>query len=86
MANRCISGKRLFATQMLAEDALIDLWSKNEYAPGQAPIAIYKCEDCGAYHLTSRSPMNERLSEAIASGKVQRQRQAYTWEERLKKK
>jgi hypothetical protein len=86
MASRCISGKRPFATQTLAEDALIELWMNNEYSPGQAPIAIYKCEDCGEYHFTSRSPMNERLEKEIMSGKVHRQREAKKWEEKLRKK
>jgi hypothetical protein len=86
MGITCISGKRIFASQPMAEDALIDLWSRNEYAPGQAPVSVYKCDDCGEFHLTSRPPMNERLARAISSGEVKRQRDAHNWEQRLKKK
>lgn len=70
----------------MAEEALLDLWTKNEYVPGHAPITIYKCEDCREFHLTSRGPMNERLCEAIKSGKIKLQREANRWVNRLKKK
>lgn len=86
MTNTCPSGKRSFVTEQLAEDVLIELWSKNEYTPGKAPIAIYRCEDCGNYHLTSRSPMNEKLADAIAKGHIKLQREAHRWMDKLKKK
>lgn len=86
MANRCISGKKIFASQQLAEDVLIELWSKNEYAKGQAPIAVYKCDDCGNYHLTSQGEVNEKLRTALSSGKVKLQREANKWLDKFKHK
>ena len=86
MKPKCVSGKKLFVSQRLAEDVLIDLWTKNEYKSGQAPIAVYKCEDCGHYHLTSRSPMNDRLTAFLASGKLKIHREANLWLNKLKKK
>jgi hypothetical protein len=76
----------MFATQVLAEDALIDLWTRNEYTSGHAPITVYKCEDCGEFHLTSQGTVNEKLSEAIKSGKLKLQREAKRWEDKWKKK
>jgi hypothetical protein len=76
----------MFATQVLAEDALIDLWTRNEYTPGHAPITVYKCEDCGEFHLTSQGAVNEKLSEAIKSGKLKLHREAKRWEDKWKKK
>jgi hypothetical protein len=86
MADQCLSGKKMFASQQLAEEVLIELWSKNEYASGHAPIAIYKCEDCGYYHLTSRGPMNSTLAEALSSGKLKLLREANKWTEKFKRK
>jgi hypothetical protein len=81
----CVSGKNSYHTPQLAEDVLIELWSRNEYNDGHAPIAIYKCDDCGDFHLTSRGPMNEALSEAIRSGKIKRMRDASQWESKFRR-
>jgi hypothetical protein len=85
MSERCVSGKRMFLTQQLAEDALIDLWSKHEYVMGQAPITVYKCEDCGQYHFTSKGIINQRLADEVASGKIKLQREASKWLDKFKK-
>jgi hypothetical protein len=86
MSDRCITGKKMFASQQMAEDVLIELWSKNEYVSGHAPIAVYKCDDCGQFHFTSRGPMNEKLSEAISSGKIKLHREANKWSDKWKRK
>jgi hypothetical protein len=82
----CPTGKVVYASLTIAEDVLVDLWSKNEYNAVLAPIAVYRCDDCGFYHLTSKGPMNEKLSAAIASGKIARQREAHRWEDKFKKR
>lgn len=84
MADKCVSGKKLFISQAMAEDALIELWSKNEFRQGEGPVAVYCCDDCGQYHLTSRGPMNERLSSALASNEFKIQREANRWLDKLK--
>lgn len=86
MNHGCISGKKQFDTQQLAEDVLIELWTRNEYAAGYAPIAVYKCDDCGYYHLTSREPMNKKLTQFLASGKLKHQREANKWMDKFKRK
>jgi hypothetical protein len=87
MFNRsCPTGKIVYASISVAEDVLIELWSKNEYNPASAPVAIYRCDDCGLYHLTSKGPMNAKLSAAISSGVIKRQREAGRWENKLKKR
>ena len=87
MFNRsCPTGKIVYASVSIAEDVLIELWSKNEYNPASAPIAIYQCDDCGFYHLTSKTPMNAKLSAAIADGSIKRQREANRWENKFKKR
>jgi hypothetical protein len=87
MFNRsCPTGKIVYGSVAIAEDVLIELWSKNEYNPVSAPVGVYQCDDCGFFHLTSKGVMNPKLSEAIASGKIKRQREAGRWEEKFKKK
>jgi hypothetical protein len=81
----CVSGKKVFLTQQLAEDALIEAWGRYNYTSGNGPISFYKCEDCGYYHFTSQGTMNERLAKEIASGKIKLQREASHWERKIKK-
>ena len=57
----CPTAKRIYLTEGLAEEALIDAHSRNNYA-GSGPIAVYQCEDCGYYHFTSKGKMNEKLA------------------------
>lgn len=82
----CPTGKKSFVTAQLAEDALIGAWTSYEYTVPSAPVTIYQCEDCGQFHFTSKGEMNKRLAELIASGRLQRMRQADQWEHRLRNK
>lgn len=76
----------MFASVELAEDVLIELWTKNDYTDNNAPIAVYKCEDCGYYHLTSRGPMNSKLASLIGSDKFKIMKEANRWLDKWKKK
>jgi hypothetical protein len=82
--NHCPSGKRFFTTLTQAEDALLEAHIVYEYKSGQGPVAVYKCEDCGYYHFTSRGPMNERLQQAFQSGQLQVWQRAQKWNQKLK--
>jgi len=81
---KCPTGKRVYVTESLAEDALIDVHSRHQYA-GTGPIAVYLCEECGYFHFTSKGKMNEKLAQQIASGKTKRQQEANQWINKLKK-
>lgn len=85
MAGKCVTGKKVYATITLAEDALLDAHIRFEYA-GQGPIAIYRCDDCGYYHFTSQGTMNERLKNALKDGSIARQKQASHWERKFGKR
>ena len=84
--DKCSSGKRMYVTEQMAEDVLVETWTRFEFVGNNGPISVYRCEDCGQYHLTSRGPMNERLSKALAEGKIQRQKEADRWLEKWKRK
>jgi hypothetical protein len=80
----CITKKIMYSSRELAEDALVELWMKNDYQPMQGPIAVYKCDDCGEFHHTSRPPMNEKLAKMLASDKMKIQKEANKWLEKFK--
>lgn len=75
----------MFATQALAEDALIDAHIRNQYTAGTGPRGVYLCEDCGHYHFTSKGALNEKLKELIEGGKLKRDQEAYRWSLKFKK-
>jgi len=81
---KCRTGKRVYPTEALAEDALIDAHCRNNYA-STGPIAVYQCEECGYYHFTSKGKMNERLAEQITSGKIKLHQQANEWSKRFRR-
>jgi len=76
----------MYPSEQIAEDALIEAQTNFNYPPNNGPIAVYRCDDCGDYHLTSRGPMNERLAKQLADGKIKRQKEANFWLDRFKKK
>ena len=83
---KCITGKKLYPTLDIAEEALIDARTTFDYAPGKGPIAVYRCEECGYFHLTSQGAMNEKLARLIAEGKIDLQKEANRWLNKMKKR
>lgn len=81
---RCSSGKRTYTTEALANEALLQAHVLFNYRAGAGPVNYYKCEDCGAYHLTSQGLMNEQLAKAQADGTIKKLRTAAEWNERFK--
>jgi hypothetical protein len=81
---RCVTHKKSYRTREIAEDALIEAWINFDYGRGNGPVTIYQCEGCGEFHLTSSGPMNGRLTEAINSGFIKRQKEANQWVNKFK--
>jgi hypothetical protein len=82
----CVTGKKMYLTLEMAEDALIEAWIKNDYSTGKGPVTVYQCDDCKEFHLTSLGEMNTRLLQFIKEGKLKRQKEANFWSDKLKKK
>ena len=76
----------MYQTQMLAEDVLIETHIRFDYAPGFGPVGVYRCDECGLFHLTSQGPVNERLAQFKKEGNLDRQKVAEQWARKLKKK
>lgn len=83
---KCVSNKKVYPSKEIAEDALIEARTQFEYKIGSGPVAIYQCEDCGYFHLTSKGPMNQKLEQLMKDGKIQRQKEANQWLNKIKKK
>ena len=83
---KCISSKKVYATSQIAEDALIEARTQFDYGPNKGPVAVYQCEDCGYFHLTSKGAVNPRLAQYISDGKLQRQKEANKWMEKIKRR
>lgn len=81
---KCVTQKRVYLTQELAEEALIGARTRFDYANGQGPIAVYRCDDCGYFHLTSKGSVNATLAQLLREGKIARQKEADVWEKKLK--
>jgi len=84
--NRCSSGKRVFQTQEDAVEALLAARTRFDYRDGHGPVSVYRCDDCGFYHRTSKGPMTETLKKGLSDGSIDSQKKADNWEERLKRK
>ena len=82
---KCVTGKRLYHSYQLAEEALIETHIHFEYRSGNGPVAVYQCEECGEYHLTSRGPMNQRLTELLENGTIKKQKEAVLWQGKFKR-
>ena len=76
----------MYASAEIAEDVLIEAWTRYDYNNSTGPISVYRCDDCGNFHLSSKGPMNEKLARALAEGKIRHQKEARKWEERFRRK
>ena len=81
----CVTAKKMYPSQEIAEDALIEARTQFEYKENQGPIGVYQCEDCGYYHLTSKGKMNDRLATQLKDGKIKLQKEANRWTEKFRK-
>ena len=76
----------MYSTQELAEEALIEARTRFDYPPNKGPIAVYQCDDCSCFHLTSQGKMNSKLAQHEADGKIKLQKEANQWLDKLKKR
>lgn len=82
----CSSNKKIYITESLAVDALIEANTQFQFGNHQGPIAVYLCEECGHFHLTSQGKINEQLEGLMKEGKLKKMREAAQWENKLRRK
>jgi hypothetical protein len=78
----CVSGKRMYLSEALAEEALFQAFDARNT---RGPTGVYLCEDCRQWHLTSQGPMNLRLKVRLDDGSLRRQHDAEWWERHLRR-
>lgn len=78
----CITGKKSYSSESLAEDALIEARTRHGDEKN-GPVGVYRCEDCSQFHLTSKGVMNPRLAQYIKEGKLKLNQEANRWKGRL---
>jgi hypothetical protein len=81
----CVSGKRVYESHDMAVEALVEARTRYTYSSGNGPIAVYKCDECGFYHLTSKGQINSELEKRLKNGKIDLEKEANRWLDRMKK-
>ena len=81
---QCPTRKRTYDSAVQAEQALLELQGRKEFRAGAGPIATYRCDICGGYHLTSKGTVNPSLASQLRDGSIERLREANRWIDKLK--
>ncbi|SNS69849.1 hypothetical protein SAMN05421640_0900 [Ekhidna lutea] len=84
MSDKCISGKKCFESEELAEEALIQNHIRNNYRGGEGPVNVYQCDNCGYWHFTSKGDKSEKLRDPEVLEFIERERRAFDWERKLR--
>jgi hypothetical protein len=80
----CISGKSIFQSKELAEEALIQNHIRNNHREGSGPINVYECRDCLNWHFTSNGNVSPLLLDSEIKKRIAKERTALEWEYRFK--
>jgi hypothetical protein len=75
----CSSGKRSYLSEAVAVEALIEAHVQFDFGKRSGPVAVYQCDECGQFHLTSTGDINKRLEQVISDGTLQKLRIANKW-------
>ncbi len=81
----CVTGKRQYDTEQQALDGLISARSKAFFRENSGPINVYECDDCGAWHLTSKGAQHPILSDAGIQKNIKDQHVSDYWERKLRR-
>jgi hypothetical protein len=75
----CVTGKRQYNTQAQAEEGLITARSRFVFRDDSGPINVYQCDDCGAWHLTSKGAKSPVLEDPEIQKNISQQHEAEYW-------
>jgi hypothetical protein len=82
----CPSGKKVYTSENIALDALIEANVQFDFTTRNGPITFYFCPHCGYYHLTSKGMLNEQLASLIKDGSIDKMKRAAQWKVKFKKR
>ncbi len=86
MSRKCPTHKRIFLNHDQAVEALVGARILYGYSDGNGPVSVYKCDECGHYHLTSKGTVNETLQKHIRDGKIDLEKEANRWLRKINKR
>lgn len=78
---KCSTRKKIYYTEKEAEEGL---FQTKVIFPSNNAVAVYQCDDCGQWHVTSRGSMSRSLKEAMDNGKLAEAIKRYEMEQRYK--
>lgn len=78
---KCSTRKKIYYSEQEAEEGLLQT---KVIFPANNAVAVYQCDDCGQWHVTSRGPMSESLRRAINSGKLDAAIKRYEMEQQYR--
>lgn len=81
----CPTKKNVYQTRDQAVHALLDARVRYDFTNGNGPVAVYQCDECGYFHLTSKGPTDEVLTKQVSSGEIARRKEAARWLDKFKK-
>lgn len=84
MTKKCVTGKTIFESKELAEEALIQNHIRNNHRKGSGPINVYECRDCLNWHFTSKGESSGLLEDPIVISRITSEQRAIDWEYKLK--
>lgn len=84
MMEKCVTGKTIFESKELAEEALVQNHIRNNHREGSGPVNVYQCRDCFNWHFTSQGATCPLLLDSDVMQRIERERRAIDWEYRLK--
>jgi hypothetical protein len=76
----------VYLTEDLAVEALIQAHVHFDYSRSGGPVTVYRCDDCGYYHLTSQGQMHVKLDEYLKSSRNKYDKEAEKWIKKFKSK
>ncbi|MFM7193717.1 MAG: hypothetical protein ACKOYP_02915 [Bacteroidota bacterium] len=84
MVRSCKSGKQLYPDEPTALVALLEVWGRTPFRAGEGPKTVYRCEDCGNWHFTSKGATHPELEAYMRSPEFLLKRKASDWEDRFR--
>lgn len=84
MVRFCKSGKQYYADEQTALMALLEVWGRTAFRAGEGPRTVYRCDDCGGWHFTSKGTVHPQLEAYLQTPEFQLRRKAADWENRFR--
>ena len=82
--DKCVSGKRIYASEDVALEALIQHHIINNYRANEGPINVYECQDCTNWHFTSKGKKHSAFDDPDILRTIEREKRAHNWERGFK--